>query len=82
MVIVEKVDDWVMPKDVADVMLRCVVESAFVGGSIWEVAGRRDARKVEAFMDVGPPVGAHGKTEPEKWSVDVWNRLGVEGWGQ
>jgi len=77
----EKVNDWVTPEEVAQVMLKCVEEDEFIGGSIWEVAGM-GVRKVEAFMDEGPKTGAHSESEPEKIVEDVWNKLGVEGWGQ
>ncbi|KZL84386.1 short chain dehydrogenase [Colletotrichum incanum] len=46
-------DGWVTPQEVAQAMLRCIEEDAFVGGSILEV-GKDHTRLVQAFNDPGP----------------------------
>ncbi|OLN82438.1 15-hydroxyprostaglandin dehydrogenase [NAD(+)] protein-like protein [Colletotrichum chlorophyti] len=49
----EDQDGWVTPQEVAEAMLRCVVDDALVGGTILEV-GKDNTRVVEVFNDPGP----------------------------
>ena len=52
----ESKDTWATPEEVAEAMLKCVASMEVVGGEILE-CGHEHTRKVEMFMDPGPPSG-------------------------
>jgi len=56
----ESRDTWTSPEEVAGAMLKCVATMEVVGGEILE-CGHGYTRKVEMFMDPGPPI--HDKTK-------------------
>lgn len=55
----EKVDAWISPGRVAEVMLDVVQGEEFVGGTVLEV-GLDDVRRVEGLMDPGPDMSKKG----------------------
>lgn len=61
---------WIMPEDVAAVMLDLVQEEEHVGGTIIEVGER--VRKVEAFNDPGPGVGGNEVQRDDSIEADMW----------
>jgi len=93
----EKVDEWVAPEDVAEVMLALVAdvqisqvigkrdsEEAAIkihGGTILEVSKGR-VRDVQPFNDPGP-LGRPGNTVGgmAQFENEVWDLLGTKGWG-
>jgi 3-hydroxybutyrate dehydrogenase len=61
---------WIMPEDVAAVMLDLVQEEEHVGGTIIEIGER--VRKVEAFNNPGPGVGGNEVQRDDSIEADMW----------
>ncbi|KAF2085506.1 NAD(P)-binding protein [Saccharata proteae CBS 121410] len=79
----ESRDVWATPEEVAEAMLRCVVEEGMVGGTIVEV-GKGNTRVVEAFNDPGPsrdPKDGFVASNSKKGTEEVFGWLQEEGWG-
>ncbi|KAH6710720.1 hypothetical protein BKA61DRAFT_489061 [Leptodontidium sp. MPI-SDFR-AT-0119] len=55
----EKVDSWISPARIAEVMLGVVQGEEFVGGTVLEV-GLESVRKVEGLNDPGPDMSKRG----------------------
>ncbi|KAF1931923.1 NAD(P)-binding protein [Didymella exigua CBS 183.55] len=74
-------DEWASPKEVADAMLRCLVDVNLPGGSILEV-GKEQTRLVGALMDPGPSGRGHTVSRLEEANGEVFERLGSGEWGR
>lgn len=64
---------WVLPIDVAKVMLELVEKEEHVGGTILEVG--KTVRKVEAFNDGGPAAGGNNVVSEKAVSDPAWDSL-------
>jgi 3-hydroxybutyrate dehydrogenase len=64
---------WVLPEDVAKVMLELVENEEHVGGTILEVG--KTVRKVEPFNDPGPVGGENNVESEEGVDQPVWDSL-------
>lgn len=73
-------DEWATPEEVADAMLRCLVDDDLPGGSILEV-GKDQTRKVEALNDPGPSGPGHTVSNLVDKYHEVYDLLGKDGWG-
>jgi NAD(P)-dependent dehydrogenase (short-subunit alcohol dehydrogenase family) len=73
-------DEWATPEEVAEAMLRCLVDEDLPGGSILEV-GKDQTRKVEAFNDPGPSGPGHTASNLLEKYEDVYGLLETEDWG-
>lgn len=69
-----KVDEWVTPEEVAEVMISLVEKEQYSGGTILEV-GRRQVRRVEPFNDPGPSGSGNTASNIESESAEIWERL-------
>ncbi|UPX09358.1 uncharacterized protein EKO05_0000048 [Ascochyta rabiei] len=74
-------DEWATPEEVAEAMLRCLVDEALPGGSILEV-GKEQTRKVEALNDPGPSGAGHTVSHLEGKYEEVYGLLERRGWGK
>ncbi|RDW65032.1 NAD(P)-binding protein-21 [Coleophoma cylindrospora] len=74
--IAEDDQGWVTPEDVAKVMLELVEGEEHVGGTILEVG--KSVRKVETFMDPGPPSDKNAVHHSSSVEDDVWSDLGKQ----
>jgi 3-hydroxybutyrate dehydrogenase len=70
---VPKNPGWVMPDDVAKVMLDLVEKEEYVGGSIIEIG--ETARRVELFNDPGPSAGGNAVPPDPAFEADMWASL-------
>lgn len=76
----ERNDEWVLPEEVADVMLRCCEDDAVGGGFIMEVL-KNSVRNVDWRNDPGPQ-GPGGTTANKATMIsEVFGWLAQEGWG-
>ncbi|KAI9151236.1 putative nad-dependent 15-hydroxyprostaglandin dehydrogenase protein [Paramyrothecium foliicola] len=78
-------DSWVTPEEVAEAMLKLVVDDKFVGGAILEV-GKNNVREVQVLNDPGPdfksPDKGHSNSNSAKGDEMVWDWLSDESiWG-
>ena len=64
---------WIMPEEVAMVMLELVQREDYVGGTIVEVGER--VRTVEAFGDPGPYGAGNGVEHDVGIEADMWASL-------
>lgn len=76
----ETQDVWVEPEEVADAMLRCVVDENVGGGYIMEVL-KSKTRNVEWRMDPGPEGPGATVANRSKNDEEVLGWLAEEGWG-
>lgn len=72
-------DEWASPEEVAEAMLRCLVDEELIGGSILEV-GKEQTRLVQAFSDPGPSGRGHTVGRLEERYGEVFERLESEEW--
>lgn len=73
-------DEWATPEEVAEAMLRCLVDADLPGGSILEV-GKDQTRKVEALNDPGPSGPGHTVSNLVEKYEEVYRLLGSGEWG-
>lgn len=73
-------DEWVMPEEVAEAMVRCLEEAELGGGTVLEVGAKR-TRKVEQLNDPGPSGPGHSASNLEDAYAEVFAWLGEDGWG-
>ncbi|KAF9696687.1 hypothetical protein EKO04_005734 [Ascochyta lentis] len=74
-------DEWATPEEVAEAMLRCLVDDELPGGSILEV-GKDQTRKVEALNDPGPSGPGHTVSNLVGKYDEVYGLLEGGGWGK
>lgn len=75
----EGVDEWVEPEEVAEAMLRCVVDPEVGGGWVMEVL--KDATR-NVVVGAPAPEGKGGRVSGgEVLAKEVFGWLGEEGWG-
>lgn len=72
---VGKEGNWVLPEEVAEVMLGLVEKSEWVGGSIVEIG--KNVRMVMPFGDAGPQGHGNGLSHDENYDEEIWR--GMEG---
>ncbi|KAF3035809.1 hypothetical protein E8E12_004785 [Didymella heteroderae] len=73
-------DEWATPEEVADAMLRCLVEEGLPGGTVLEV-GKGQTREVQALNDPGPSGSGHTVSNLVGTYEEVFGLLKGEGWG-
>ncbi|OSS49383.1 hypothetical protein B5807_05468 [Epicoccum nigrum] len=73
-------DEWATPEEVAEAMLRCLVDEDLPGGSILEV-GKDQTRKVEALNDPGPSGPGHTVSNLVEKYEEVYGLLETGDWG-
>lgn len=73
-------DEWATPEEVAEAMLKCLVDEDLPGGSILEV-GKDQTRKVEALNDPGPSGPGHTASNLLEKYEEVYGLLETEDWG-
>lgn len=73
-------DEWATPEEVAEAMVRCLVDDELPGGSILEV-GKDQTRKVEALNDPGPSGPGHTVSNLVEKYEEVYGLLEGEEWG-
>ncbi|KAF4634745.1 hypothetical protein G7Y89_g3351 [Cudoniella acicularis] len=64
---------WVMPEEVAQVMLDLVEKEEYVGGTIVEIGA--NVRTVEAFNDPGPNASGNGVKGDPGVEDDMWSAM-------
>ncbi|KAJ4362869.1 hypothetical protein N0V95_001243 [Ascochyta clinopodiicola] len=74
-------DEWATPEEVAEAMLRCLVDEELPGGSILEV-GKGQTRLVEALNDPGPRGAGHTVSNLVGKYEEVYGLLERPGWGK
>lgn len=79
-VIDEERDSWVMPEEVAEVMLRCVEDDAIGGGFVMEVL-KGTSRNVQALNDPGPSGPGSAASNAAVSHKEVLDWLSEPGWG-
>ncbi|ORY04191.1 hypothetical protein BCR34DRAFT_491762 [Clohesyomyces aquaticus] len=76
-------DEWVEPEEVAEAMVRCLVdETGEVGGGTVLEVGKGQTRRVEERMDPGPKGRGHTVANLKEGYAEVYQWLGESGWGQ
>jgi 3-hydroxybutyrate dehydrogenase len=70
----ESVDEWVMPEEVAQVMVDLIEKEENHGGTILEV-GKAQVRRVEALNDPGPRGSGHTVSNAEAEKKEIWEIL-------
>ena len=73
-------DEWASPEEVAEAMLRCLVDDGLPGGSILEV-GKGQTRMVEALNDPGPSGVGHTVSNLVGKYEEVYGVLEGDEWG-
>lgn len=73
-------DEWATPEEVAEAMLRCLVDEDLPGGSILEV-GKDQTRKVQALNDPGPSGPGHTVSHLYEKYEEVYELLETGDWG-
>lgn len=76
----ESKDVWVEPEEVAEAMLRCVVDADIVGGYVMEVT-KSKTRSVGWRMDPGPEGDGATVAHRARADEEVLGWLAEEGWG-
>ena len=79
--LVAESDALIAPEEVATGLLRLCEEDDLKGGTILEIAAKGKTRKVEAFNDPGPQGEGHSVSNADVAVVEVYQRLGTNGWG-
>ena len=74
-------DEWATPEEVAEGMLRCLVDDDLPGGTILEI-GKDQTRKVEALNDPGPSGPGHTVSNLMGKYEEVYDLLGQDRWGK
>ena len=64
---------WVLPEDVAQVMMGLVEEEAWVGGTVMEIG--KTIREVKPFNDPGPNAGHNSVVSDEGCEDEMWESL-------
>lgn len=75
-------DYWVSPAEVAENMLRMVVEPEMVGGTMLEVSSSKKTRIVPLFGNEGPPRPSTQGSTATNGIPEVYEWLKQEGWGK
>ncbi|KAJ4383653.1 hypothetical protein N0V86_001708 [Didymella sp. IMI 355093] len=78
--VAEGTDEWATPEEVAEAMLRCLVDEALPGGTVLEV-GKGQTREVQALNDPGPSGKGHTVSKIVEKYDEVYGLLESEGWG-
>lgn len=73
-------DEWATPEEVAEAMLRCLVEEGLPGGTVLEV-GKGQTREVQALNDPGPSGSGHTVSNLVGKYEEVYGLLEGEEWG-
>lgn len=73
-------DEWATPEEVAEAMLRCLVDEDLPGGTVLEV-GKGQTREVMALNDPGPSGSGHTVSNLVGKYEEVYGLLEAEGWG-
>ncbi|KAJ9626376.1 hypothetical protein H2203_004008 [Taxawa tesnikishii (nom. ined.)] len=81
MMVDESKDEWATPEEVAEAMLRLVVDDECPGGTVLEV-GHKQTRKVPLFNNPGPSGTGNTVSGIGKAFEEVYGWLGQEGWGK
>lgn len=76
----EGTDEWASPEEVAEAMLRCLVDEELLGGSILEV-GKDQTRLVKALNDPGPSGPGHTVSNLVSQYDEVYELLEGGKWG-
>lgn len=77
----EAKDVWATPEEVAEAMLRCLIEEDLPGGTILEV-GHEQTRKVTVLNDPGPSGAGHTVSEMGAAEGEVFTWLSKEPWSK
>jgi hypothetical protein len=77
---ISQADEWATPEEVADAMLRCLVDDGLPGGTVLEV-GKGQTREVQALNDPGPSGRGHTVGNLVEKYEEVYGLLEGEGWG-
>lgn len=73
-------DEWAEPEEVAEAMLRCLVEGELPGGTVLEV-GKGQTREVGALNDPGPSGSGHTVSNIVATYEEVYGMLEGGEWG-
>lgn len=73
-------DQWIEPEEVAECMLRCVVDEEIPGGSVMEVL-KNSFRKVGWKNDPGPQGPGSGASGRQINITEIFDWLAEPGWG-
>lgn len=77
----EGADEWATPEEVAEAMLRCLVDEGLPGGEILEV-GKGQTRVVKALNDPGPSGPGHTVSNLVGKYEEVYALLEAGDWGK
>ncbi|TKX20932.1 hypothetical protein C1H76_6969 [Elsinoe australis] len=73
-------ETWVMPKEVAEAMVACLVDGQYGGGAMIEIT-KDKRRPVELANDPGPDMAAIAGFEGKQAYADVFRKVTSDGWG-
>ena len=78
----EDAETWVMPEEVAEVMLAMVEKEQYPGGTVLEV-GRGHRREIPLLNNAGPPFAKAGLRADQfsDTSSEIYKAVGEDSWG-